>query len=86
MNDITLKECPVETARYGALAVLSRNCPNRKPSLEAELRECLRDYVNCIKEYQAAFLIRDAGRMDAVVELRHDLEIKARMLLAKGGV
>ena len=38
MNDITLKECPVETARYGALAVLFRNCPNRKPSMETELR------------------------------------------------
>ena len=29
------KPCPVESAKYGSLAVLYRDCPNRKPvSLE----------------------------------------------------
>ena len=43
-----LKPCPVSARRSMSMDVIDKlcaNCPNRAPSHEAELRECLRDIL-----------------------------------------
>lgn len=82
---VECNSCRNATARcsHDSQAVSMWN--RRVPSPEvAELRRLLKDYMACINEYKAAFLAHDARRMDAVAELRHDLEFEANKLLAKG--